>query len=332
MTQVMSGDSALDRARLLWLYRRMLTIRLFEEKLSRLFYTGQLPGFIHLYIGEEAIAVGVCSLLTDKDTISSTHRGHGHVLAKGGDIRYMMAELYGRATGYCKGKGGSMHIADFKRGMIGANGIVGGGMPLIVGAALAHQMQGSNAVGVGFFGDGAANEGIFHESLNLAAIWKLPVVFVCENNGFTEYMPTYELTAGGSIAARAAAYGMPGVDVDATDVLKVRAVAQQAVDRARRGEGPTLIEARCWRWMAHNEGEEAFIGKWAYRTREQLSDWKARDPILKLGLYLQEAGQATAEDLDAIRPEIDAELQSAIEFARSSPLPPVESILDDVFA
>ena len=332
MTQFVPGDSALDRTILLWLYRRMLTIRLFEEKLSKLFYAGQLPGFIHLYIGEEAIAVGVCSVLTDKDTISSTHRGHGHVLAKGGDMRYMIAELYGRATGYCKGKGGSMHIADFKRGMIGANGIVGGGLALIVGAALAHQMQDSKAVGVAFFGDGAANEGIFHESMNLAAIWKLPAVFVCENNGFTEYMPTYELTAGGSIAARAAAYGVPGVDVDATDVLKVRAAAQQAVERARRGEGPMLIEARCWRWKAHNEGEEAFIGNWAYRTREQLNEWKAKDPILKLGLYLQQTGQAAAEDLDAISPEIHAELQSAIEFARSSPLPPVESTLDDVFA
>jgi pyruvate dehydrogenase E1 component alpha subunit len=291
-----------------------------------------MPGFIHLYIGEEAIAVGVCSVLAEADTISSTHRGHGHVIAKGGEMRYMMAELFGRSTGYCKGKGGSMHIADFKRGMIGANGIVGGGLPLIVGTALARRMQGSNAVGVAFFGDGGANEGTFHESLNLAAIWKLPVVFVCENNGFTEFMPTYELTAGESIAGRAAAYGIPGVDVDGTDVLAVCAAAQQAVDRARRGDGPTLIEARCWRWMAHNEGEEAFIGNWAYRTRDQLKEWKARDPIVKLGLRLQETGQASARELDAIRAEIDAAVQEAVEFGKSSPLPPVEATLEDVFA
>ena len=240
---------------LLVLYRTMLTIRLFEHRVSREFRTGEIPGFVHMYVGEEAVAAGVCANLNDDDYITSTHRGHGHCIAKGCDLGRMIAEIYGREDGLCRGRGGSMHIADFSRGMLGANAIVGGGIALATGAGLASSIRGGTQVSVAFFGDGAANQGVLHESLNLAAIWKLPVIFVCENNGFAESTPTAYATSVADVAFRASGYGIPGVVADGADVLGVYAAARTAVDRARAGEGPTLLEVKTYRFMGHFEGD-----------------------------------------------------------------------------
>jgi TPP-dependent pyruvate/acetoin dehydrogenase alpha subunit len=309
----------------------MITIRLFEQTVSKLFYKGELPGFVHLYIGEEAIATGVCLALEASDFITSTHRGHGHLIAKGADIRRMMAELYGKATGYCKGKGGSMHIADFSLGIAGANGIVGGGLPIATGIGLAAKLAGDSRVAVAFFGDGGANQGTFHESLNLASIWRLPVVFVCENNGFTEWTPVRELTAIEHIADRASAYSVPGQLVDGNDVEAVRAAARAAVERARNGEGPSLIEARTYRWFSHNEGEEAFIGRWGYRTKEELESWKQRDPIAQLESRMQADGQLSGAEAQALRKEVQVMVDEAVEFAKGSPLPEAATVGEDLF-
>ena len=285
---------------LLELYRRMLLIRRMEERLGEVVKTGELPGPVHLYIGQEAVAVGVCSHLGDRDWITSTHRGHGHFLAKGGDPHAMIAEILGRDTGICHGKGGSMHVADFGRGILGANGIVGGGIGLALGAALAAQLDGQGRVSVAFFGDGGANQGVIMESLNIAAIWKLPLLLVCENNGFSEFSPTASVTAG-DIAARAAPFGVPGVTVDGNAVLEVRRVAGEAVERARRGDGPTLIEALTYRWRGHVETEASFLsGK--YRGEEEIARWRERDPIERLRGPPLEAGPTA----DPLPPESSA--------------------------
>ena len=234
----------IPRDKLLEIYERMVTIRKFEDRVHDEYAAGRIPGFVHLYAGEEAVAVGVCAHLSDADNITSTHRGHGHCIAKGVGVNEMMAELYGRTTGACKGKGGSMHIADIDRGMLGANGIVGGGVPLACGAALTAQVQGSGAVAVSFFGDGGANEGTFHEGLNLAAIWKLPTIFVVENNRYAQSTSVKYASAGGDIAARAQAYGIPGVTVDGLDLFDVYETTGAAIDRARAGDGPTLLECQ----------------------------------------------------------------------------------------
>ena len=245
----------IDAATLHGLYRTMLTIRLFEQRVSREFRTGEIPGFVHMYIGEEAVAAGVCANLDDSDYVTSTHRGHGHCIAKGCELGPMMAEIYGREDGLCKGRGGSMHIADFSRGMLGANAIVGGGIALATGAGLASSVRGSGQVAVAFFGDGAANQGVLHESLNLAAIWKLPVLYVCENNGFAESTPAAYATSVPDVASRAVAYGIPGVVADGADVREVYAAAHAAVARARAGEGPTLLEVKTYRHYGHFEGD-----------------------------------------------------------------------------
>ncbi len=251
---------------LLQMFRTMQRIRQFESKIRDLAVANEIPGFVHVSIGEEASATGVCAALRKTDRITSTHRGHGHLIAKGGELRRMMAEIFGKRGGYCKGKGGSMHIVDFSLGILGANGIVGAGLPITAGSALAAQIMGRDDVTACFFGDGASNEGVFHEALNLAAVWKLPAVFVCENNGFGEFTPMHTVTAVRDIAVRAQAYGIPGHIVDGNDVLEVYRFAGEAVARARAGDGPTLLECKTYRWEGHVVGEQAFLGTGAYRA------------------------------------------------------------------
>jgi pyruvate dehydrogenase E1 component alpha subunit len=269
-----------------------------------------------MYIGEEAVAAGVCANLDDDDYVTSTHRGHGHCIAKGCDLRGMMAEIYGREDGLCKGRGGSMHIADFSRGMLGANAIVGGGIALATGAGLASSVRGSGQVAVAFFGDGAANQGVLHESLNLAAIWKLPVVYVCENNGFAESTPAAYATSVRDVASRASAYGIPGVVADGADVRNVYAAARTAVERARAGEGPTLLEVKTYRFGGHFEGDPD-----RYRDDEDRRTTRERDALASLRDELVATGDASEGDLDALQAELEATIADAVEFARASPFP-----------
>ncbi|MEW5936159.1 MAG: thiamine pyrophosphate-dependent dehydrogenase E1 component subunit alpha, partial [Bacillota bacterium] len=284
-------------------------------------------GFVHLYIGEEAIAVGVCSNLTDQDYITSTHRGHGHLIAKGGDIRFMMAELFGRKTGYCKGKGGSMHIADVDLGILGANGIVGAGLPIAAGAALACKQLGKDAVAVCFFGDGASNRGTFHEALNLASIWKLPAVFVCENNMYAISLSQKFHQNIKDISDRATAYGVPGFSVDGNDVVAVYEAAYEAVRRARRGDGPTLIECKTWRHRGHFEGDPR-----VYMDPKEHEEWLGRDPLRRLERKLLELGYATEQDLPEYEKEVVASVEEAVRFAEESPYPDPSEVLEDVYA
>lgn len=309
--------------------RRMLRIRRFEERVEALHGSGELLGAVHLYVGQEGVAGAVCAALRDDDFITSNHRGHGHVVGKGGELSRCMAELFARATGYCGGKGGSMHLADMSLGIIGANGIVGAGIPIATGAALSSSMRGTDQVSVCFFGDGAANEGSFHESLNLAAIWSLPVVYVCENNGWGEATRMEVVTARGAIAPRADAYGIPSATVDGNDPLAVHAVASTAIARARAGEGPTLIEAMTQRMHEHSQGTEMILGR--MRSDEELEGWRARDPIAFLRSQLERAG-ADASELEGLDESITAEADAAVEFARSSPHPDPASALTDVWA
>ena len=317
--------------KLLDLYTRILRIRCFEEQVGTLFAQGQLPGFVHLYIGEEAVGAGICALLRDDDYIVSTHRGHGHVLAKGGDMQRMMAELFGKRTGYCKGKGGSMHIADFSIGMLGACGIVGGGIPIAVGAGLSAKTRGTDQVAVSFFGDGASNEGSFHESLNLASALTLPVLFVCENNQYGEFTPSIKAMNIRDIALRAQSYGIPGVIVDGTDALAVYDVAQEAVARARRGEGPTLIEAKTHRRGGHAEGEEAFLGGQQYRLADELAAARHNDPLLKLHTFIAESGLIPLETLETLDHEITQAVTEAVAFARASEAPDEAILYEDTW-
>ena len=311
------------------MYRKMVEIRQFEESAGTLYQSGQLPGFLHLYIGEEATAVGVCVHLNDDDYITSTHRGHGHLIAKGGKRDRMMAELFARTTGYCKGKGGSMHIADKETGILGANGVVGAGIPLAAGAALTAKFQGTQQVAVSFFGDGATNQGVFHETLNLAAVWELPVVFVCENNRFGMGTPQSEHQRVEDIAVRAPAYDIPGVTVDGNDVLKVYAAAGEAVERARNGEGPTLLNCDTYRFRGHHIGDPGT----SYRDREEVQEQeRQRDPIRRLAQVLIDEVGMTEEELSAIDTELANELEEALEFAKNSPEPLPEDALDDVYA
>jgi acetoin:2,6-dichlorophenolindophenol oxidoreductase subunit alpha len=318
-----------SRPDLLALYRRMLLIRRMEERLGDVVQSGELPGPVHLYIGQEAVAVGVCAHLTDADWIASNHRGHGHFLAKGGAPHAMVAEILGRDTGICHGKGGSMHVADFGRGILGANGIVGGGIGLAAGAALAAQIDGKGRVSVVFFGDGGANQGVVSEVLNIAAIWKLPLLLVCENNGFSEFSPTSTVTAG-EIASRAQPFGVPGVTVDGNDVISIWRAAAEAVTRARNGRGPTLIEARTYRWRGHVETEKSFLSE-KYREDDEIAEWRGRDPIVRLEMQVLEGGTTQAE-LDAIRAEIADEVERAYAKAMADPPPPDQSAFQHMLA
>jgi len=307
----------------------MQLIRRFEERASRDYLDDKIYGVVHCYIGEEAVAVGVCSALREDDQIISTHRGHGHCIAKGADINRMIAELYGRETGYCKGKGGSMHIADFDIGMLGANGIVAGGIPIITGAAFAAQLRGAGSVAVCFFGDGASNAGSFHESINIAASWNLPIIYVCENNLWAVNTPSKASMPIDDIATRATAYGIPGIVVDGNDVLAVREVATEAVDRARNGEGPSLIECKTYRHRRHTERATQPDA----RPHNEVSEWMEKDPIdrLKMALNTQQ-GQLTDSEWEAMDQEIIKLVDTAVTFAATSPFPPVEAAGEDVFA
>jgi acetoin:2,6-dichlorophenolindophenol oxidoreductase subunit alpha len=323
---------SVEGEKLIEMYTRMLAIRRFEEKAVELFSTGQLPGASHPYIGEEAVAVGVCANLRPDDRITSTHRGHGHCIAKGGDAKRMMAELLGKKTGYCKGKGGSMHIADFGIGILGANGIVGAGLPISTGSGLAAKLLGTDQVTVCFFGDGAANQGGFHSSLNLASIWKLPVVYVCENNMYAVSTPAAYAISIEDVADRGAAYGIPGVAVDGQDVMAVYEAAHEAVARARKGEGPSLIECKTYRYLGHMLGEEMMFGPdRTYRSQEEVERWKKRDPIALFEARLEELGVLTEEQRAEINEQVTSQIEEAVAFARESPLPAPEDALADVF-
>ncbi|HLB49865.1 MAG TPA: pyruvate dehydrogenase (acetyl-transferring) E1 component subunit alpha [Anaerolineales bacterium] len=316
----------IEHEKLVAMYSNMLTIRLFETRVGELFAQGKMPGFIHLYIGEEAVATGVSAHLGAGDFITSTHRGHGHLISKGGDLKLMMAELYGKKTGYCKGKGGSMHIADVDLGILGANGIVGGGPPIASGAALAIQYQGKNNVVVCFFGDGASNQGTFHEGLNMAAIWKLPVVFVCENNYYGISLSQAKHQTVADIADRAKAYDIPGVVVDGNDVMAVYEVAGEAMKRAREGKGPSLVECKTYRYRGHFEGDPT-----VYRSKEEVDAWLKKDPIPRFEKTLRDMKVLTDARMADIKKEIEARIEAAVKFAEESPWPEPAEILEDVY-
>ena len=305
---------------------KMHRIRRFEEAAEDSYIKGKSYGTMHLSIGQEATAVGICAALSDRDYITSTHRGHGHCIAKGGDVKRMFAEFLGRETGYCRGRGGSMHIADPSKGNLGANGIVGGGLPIAVGAAFSAKRLKTGAVAVSFFGDGANNEGAFHESLNLASVWKLPVVFVCENNLYGMSVSTARSTAVKDVASRAAAYAMPGVIVDGNDFAAVAQASFEAADRARAGEGPTLIECKTYRTRGHSRSDRN-----RYRTREEIEAWRARDPIELFETELAALGVFDRAELDAIAREAEREVIEAVAFADASPAPSPAGLLDDVY-
>jgi len=310
------------------MHRRMVRIRLFEEAAGQLAEAAKLPGFLHLYVGQEAVAAGVCTTLTDDDQITSTHRGHGHLVAKGGQFNEMMAELMGKATGYCKGRGGSMHISNLDVGMLGANGIVGAGVPIAVGAGFANKYSDNGNVAAAFFGDGSTNIGAFHEAANMACALKLPVLFICENNEYGEFTARKDTMAITDIVDRAAGYGMPGVIVDGMDVVAVHEAAVEAAARARRGEGPSLIEAKTYRFYNHHGIQNLGL---KYRTDDEVAEWKQRDPIFTFEDRLIEAGTATRDDFDGIWAELRADIAAAIEFAEASPLPDPSMVLADVY-
>lgn len=309
--------------------RLMQTIRRFEERASADYLAGKIYGVVHCYIGEEAVAVGVCAALNRDDQIISTHRGHGHCIAKGADLNRMMAELYGRETGYCKGKGGSMHIADFGVGMLGANGIVAGGISIVTGAGLAAQMEGKKRVAVSFFGDGASNAGPFHECLNIAASWKLPMIYVCENNLYAAQTSAAATHAMKDVSARAAGYGIPGVIVDGNDIFAVYEATAKAVARARAGEGPTLIECKTYRWRAHTERP----GQPDYRPKDEIEAWKKNDPIERLVTYLKgQQGQFSEDEWKKMDEEVLAAIERSVAFSEASAFPKPQAALEDIFA
>lgn len=313
---------------LIRLYRLMVTIRQFETLAGELFAAGKIPGFIHLSIGQEASAVGVCSVLRRDDYLTTTHRGHGHVIAKGGDLKRMIAELMGRRTGYCKGKGGSMHIADFSLGILGANGVVAGGFPIAVGAGLSIKLRRTDQVCACFFGDGAANRGPFHEALNMAAIWKLPILFVCENNCYASTTRVSYACSVTDIASRAGGYNIPGTVVDGNDVLAVREAAAWAVERARRGEGPTLLENKTYRRRGHFEGDPQ-----RYRDPSEVREWEEKnDPLTRYATILRAEEVLTGELEGEIEAQIQAQLREAVRFAEESDYPAPEEALEDLFA
>ncbi|MGJ0166123.1 thiamine pyrophosphate-dependent dehydrogenase E1 component subunit alpha [Staphylococcus hominis] len=315
----------MEKEQACWIYKTMNEIRFFEEKVHKIFSDGQIPGFVHLYVGEEAVATGVMSQLTDDDYITSTHRGHGHAIAKGCDLNGMMAEIMGKRDGLGHGKGGSMHVAEIDKGMLGANGIVGGGFGLAIGASISIINQGKDNVAVCFFGDGAANEGTFHEGLNFASILNLPVIFVCENNQFAEGTTHDYASASETIAERAAAYNMPGVRVDGMDVLEVYKATQEAVDRAKKGEGPTLIECDTYRKYGHFEGDEQKVKSPDDRNADKNATVEFRKQAI-------EEGWLTEEEADDIENTAEQAVEDAVKFADESELPDEDSLYKDVFA
>ncbi|WP_066292423.1 thiamine pyrophosphate-dependent dehydrogenase E1 component subunit alpha [Bacillus sp. FJAT-29937] len=327
-TSTVASLQKLGKEKLKDLLYQMILIRDFEEAVENQFMQGKIHGTMHLCIGQEPTAVGACAVLTKEDKITSTHRGHGHCIAKGSDVKYMMAELLGKETGYCKGKGGSMHIADLEIGNIGANGIVAGGLPIGCGAALTSKKKNLGFVVVCFFGDGATNEGAFHEAINLASIWKLPVIFFCENNQYGMSSSIKEMTNINNLSERASSYGIPGITIDGTDVIAVLEETQKAVDRARSGEGPTLIEAKTYRWRGHSKSDAR-----KYRTRDEEQDWITnKDGIKLFKEKLLNEGIFTNEEIIEVEVEVKRVVHEAIEFAENSPEPSLSSLEEDVYA
>jgi pyruvate dehydrogenase E1 component alpha subunit len=318
-----------DKKLCIKMYEQMLTIRRFEEKAIELFEHNLIRGNIHVCIGQEAVSVGICSYLRREDFMVNTHRGHGNCIAKGADLKLMMAELLGKSTGYCKGKGGSMHIADFEGGNLGANGIVGGGLPIAVGAGISIQNRGSDQVVACFFGDGASNQGTFHESLNLAALWRLPVVFVCENNLYALSTPIRESLSVPHISDRAKAYGMTGFHIDGNDVIEVYSKMKEAVERAKAGEGPTLLDCITYRFFGHFTGDP---GRGiTYRSKEEMDQWQNRCPIKKLRERLIKEKMMTEEMEKTIEANVKASIEKAVQFAKESPFPLPDEAVQDLF-
>lgn len=320
-----------NREELKELLENMLVIREFETVVQKHFAEGEIPGFVHLYLGEEAVAVGACSTLTEEDYITSTHRGHGHLLARGGDIKKMMAEIFGKATGYNKGKGGSMHIADVSLGILGANGIVGAGMPIAAGSGISAQILGKSSVTVCFFGDGASNRGTFHEAINMASIWNLPVVFVCENNMYGISMPQYRSDGRKGqnikdVSDRAVAYGISGVTVDGNDVMAVKEAVSEAVKKARSGGGPSLVECKTYRHRGHFEGDPT-----VYRSDEELEQWKKKDPVDRFQKILLDQEVLNDQELKKLQEDVKEQINEALQFAKESPEPDISEVTTDVY-
>jgi pyruvate dehydrogenase E1 component alpha subunit len=310
------------------MHLKMLRIRRFEESAGKMMEDGKIPGALHLYVGQEAVASGVMQHLSDEDWITSTHRGHGHLVAKGGEFKPMFAELFGRSTGYCNGKGGSMHISNMDLGMLGANGIVGGGPPIAVGAAFSNQFKGNKNVSIAFFGDGASNEGSVHEAANMAALYKLPCVFVCENNGYGEYTPQSGHQAIVDVADRASGYGMPGVICDGMDVMAVYEAAGEAIELARSGGGPTLLECKTYRYYDHVGVRGMGLN---YRSDEEVEAWKKKDAINSFEKRLIQLGVVSRKQLDGIHAAVDKDIKEAVEFANDSPYPTPDELLENVY-
>ena len=328
MAKTKTKSPAVETDKLWFMYRKMVEIRKFEEHVWDVYTRGLMPGLAHLYIGEEGVAVGACTALRDDDYITSTHRGHGHCLAKGGRLEPMMAEIMGKEAGYCRGKGGSMHIADMSVGILGANGIVGGGFGIATGAALSSKLRQSDQVCICFFGDGAANQGIMMETINMAVIWNLPAIYICENNQYGEHTPFTSVTGVPRIADRAAGMGLEGISVDGSDVLAMHEAVSTAVAKARKGKGPTLIEALTYRFRGHHVGDGG-----AYRTKDELQWWMDnKDPIALLGKHLLKTRTAAQKELDALQEQVEQEVLAAIEFAKNAPLPPPEQAYEDLYA
>jgi pyruvate dehydrogenase E1 component alpha subunit len=319
----------LDKQKLLQMYRNMLRIRRFEERLAEESARGNIPGLLHLYVGEEAVAVGACSALRKEDYITSTHRGHGHCIAKGGDLRKMMAELFAKETGYCKGRGGSMHIAAPDIGIVGCSAIAGAGIPIAAGVGLSSKLRKTDQVCVSFFGDGASNTGAFHEGMNLASLWELPVVYVLENNLYAISTPAVRSSKLKNISDRAAAYGMRSAVADGMDVLSVYQAVSEAVERARKGQGPTLVECKTYRFRGHHEGDPK-KGE-IYRTKQEMDEWEKRDPIIRLADKMIKDRKATQAELDAINQETTKEIEDAVAFAKESPSPNPDDVTSYLF-
>lgn len=318
----------LEKDVLVEMLRRMVTIRRFEETVFDVYRRGWMPGLAHLSDGQEATPVGVCAALRTEDTVTSTHRGHGHIIAKGGQVEPMMAEVMGKVTGYCRGKGGEMHIADVHLGILGANGIVGGGLGIAAGSAFTARREGKGRVSVAFFGDGAANQGVWYETANIAVLWKLPLLYVCENNQYTEFTNYAKVTAGRGLVARAEAMGMPGAEVDGNDVLAVYRAALGFVERARRGEGPATLVCQTFRYGGHHVGEPGT----AYRSKEEIEGWHAKDPIPRFEKLLIEHEVVSPSDIENIHAEVDQRIAAAVETARQAPFPPVSEVTEHVYA